>query len=486
MQFVPKFSALARSRPGFLFLEALLAIVLLGLFIGAAGLTLMEGQQETVRSGDRTRALYLSEQALEAARSMRDDAFAGLTSGTHGIALSGGEWTLSGSQSSATGGFITRLTISALAGDRVWAEARTSWGRPIAGSGSITLATEIGNWRASKALRNWTAVTLTGSYTVAGALFNDIATAGNYAYVTSEVSGGGAGLYVITLSNPASPSLSTTVNLGAAGYQVATKGNMLYVLTADASAEIKAYDITNRSSPSLKTTYDLPGSAKGVSLRLVNPLLYVGAVPNTGAGEKAFYVFDVTATGSIVLKSSFDDTGTVSAIAVTGTSAYLADSEDTRELTVAKVSSTGASALLGGYNLTDGTWDGLSAAVTGTSALIGRQKNSFQELVVFAIQDGGIPTTPGPWYHEGSGSLVGVDADGTGCFGFLAASSGRKAMQVVNLIDKSTLTELTTYTSSTGKGRGLRYDHRRDIVYLLTDDSVVILQGSGSSGHPCP
>lgn len=475
-----------RARGGFLLLEGLLGLTLFSMFLFAAGIVLMQGQEGSIIGGDRVRAAFHTQRAIEASRSIRDGSFTSLADGLHGTKLTSGTWSYNGTQTVASGGYTTALTVSHLAHNWVRLVAQTAWKRGISRSGSLILQSELTDWRANRRVGNWSALSLTGSYVVNNAYFNDVALTGSSAFVTSEISDGGAGLYVLNVQNLAAPALLTTVNIGGAGYHAVIKGRVLYVITSDSSAELKAYDITNPASPSLKTSYNLPGSGRAKTLVYSGNRLLVGGIPNGAVGERAVYLFDITSSGTLTLMTHLDDAGTVSAIALSGTSAYLADSEDAAELEVLR-RGTGSLALHGSYNLSDDTKDALSIALSGTSALLGREKTSFQELVVFDVSKSGVPSSPGPWYHEGSGSLVGVAADGNACFGFLAASSGRKALQVVHLFDKTNLPELTTHTSTTGKGRGVRYDPVRDKVYLLTDNAVLMFQAGGVlASSSCP
>jgi len=75
--------------------------------------------------------------------------------------------------------------------------------------------------------------------------------------------------------------------------------------------------------------------------------------------------------------------------------------------------------------------------------------------------------------------------DPSRCYGFVSALSNRKAFQVFNVRNKSTLAELTTYTSTTGVGRGLVYDLIRDRVYLITDRSLLVMKPATATGV-CP
>jgi hypothetical protein len=254
----------------------------------------------------------------------------------------------------------------------------------------------------------------------------------------------------------------------------------LYVLTSDSAAELKVYDITTPASlgaGNLVTSYDLPGAALGRALAVWRNELLIGAAYSAADGENELYAFDMGEGGTLTRVSAVNDDDSIQMIAVTGTSAYLASSLDTGELRIASISGTGGLTLLGGYNLSDRTLNGLSVAATGTSALLGTQKGGTQEMVLFDVGPGGIPVPPpGPWYHEGSGSLLQVGMDPTRCYAFLAADSGRKALQVILMQDKTNLPEVGVYNSASGLGRGLFYDPVHDRLYLLTTSGFLIFK----------
>ena len=482
---------LLHRRSGFLMVEVLLGIAVFALFMTAIGLTLFNGQESSIVGGDWVRGAFFAERSLEGVRSIRDGNFSSLTTGQHGVALQSGTWALSGSEVNTGSGYHTNVVITSLASDWKQVVATTKWKNGYNRSGSIILTTELTDWRSTGHIGDWSSVTPESNTAPGGnPLFNNLAVSGNYAFITSDTSGGGAGLYVYDISDTAAPvRVAGSFTLGASGYGVAVRGGTLYVITGDSSQEIRAYSITSPttlSSANLRISYNLPGSALGKSLGLNGRYLYVGAAASAVAGEKELYSFDVINSGAIVLKSSVDDdSSTVNAVSLTGTSAYLASSMDTSELRVFSVSITGAIILAGGYNLSDRTLDGLMIATVGTSALLGTQKgSSIQEAVLFDLENGGVPDPPpGPWYHEASGSVVGLAIDPTVCYGFIAASSGRKAFQVMNIRDKS-LPELTSYNSATGLARGLTYDPIRDRVYLLTDTAFLIFKPT-TTPSPC-
>lgn len=478
-----------RQRPGFLLLEVLLGITVFSIFLSGLGMTLLYGQENTINAGDRTRAGYLSARTMEGIRAMRDSSFASLTTGTKGIWVNKATnmWAFSGSQVTLTGSYTVSVTLSSKASDWMAFTGTTSWKHGYNRAGTINLYGEVTDWKSTKSVGNWAIPTLEATLSPGGTpLFNEVAIAGNVAYITCNAT---TGLYMMDITNTAAPTrLNSSFTLGFSASDVVIRGKRLYVLTSDSNAELKVYNITSPSSPTLVTSYNLPGNGLGTSLALGWYNLYVGTTFSATAGQYELYSFDITNSGSLVLKGTVNDTDTVNAIALSGTSAYIGSSLDTGELRVMKATSTGGLGIVGAYNVSDRTLNGLSMAVSGTSAILGTEKGTtIQEMVMFNIGNGGVPSgaSSGPWYHETSGSLLDVDMDPYRCYTFVAASSGRKAFQVVDMRNKTTLPELYSYNATTGLGRGLTYDLVRDRIILTTDSAILIFK-PGTSGGTCP
>lgn len=340
---------------------------------------------------------------------------------------------------------------------------------------------EITDWKSVKSIGNWATSSLEGSVAPGGSpQFNKVAVAGTVAYATCEAV---AGLYMFNIANTAAPArLNSSFSIGFGATDVAVRGQRLYVLTKDPNAELKLYNISSSSTPVLITSYDLPGTALGTSVGINWNLLYVSA--KTG-GTGQLYTFDISNSGSVVLKQSIADSDDMNMVALSGTSAYIGSSVDTAELRVANATTTGGLTLMGGFNLTDRTLNGTAIAVAGTSALLGTQKGaSIAEVVLFDVHTSGIPSTA--WYHEGSGTIMGLAMDPCRSFGFIADSSNKKAFQVFDLKNKASLSEYSpTYDSASGLARGLAYDYVRDRVYLLTDNAFLIFRPTGAGSVTC-
>lgn len=482
-------SASGQARPGFLLVEALIGIAVFAIFLAAVGTTLLYGQENTIMAGNRIRATTVSARGIEAARAVRDGSFASLSPGTYGATIgAGGLWTLVATPQTVTGSFVSTVTLTASGSDWMRVDSRTAWKHGYARSGAVLLSTDLFDWRGTSARGDWRSLTVDGTFQPGGsALFTRGALRGSTLFVTAQNS---VGLYVLNVSNPASPTqLATGFSLGYAAYDVVVRGDRLYVVTADASAELKVFDVSNPNTPTAVTTVNLQGSGRGRSLAITDEILLVGATASGVGAENELYSFDISGTGSsVTLIDSENDAGDVLAIAVSGTGVYIASSQDSYELRAYVIHDSGSLALASvpGYNLADRTLNAQSIAVTGTSAILGTLKGSIQEMVLFNVRPA-VPavSSPGPWYHEGSGSVLGAAMDPSRCVGFLSADSGRKALQVVHVRSTSTLAELATYDSTYGKGRGVVYDPVRDRVYLLAEQAVVVFRPGASTGT-CP
>ncbi len=120
--------------------EVLVALTLFTLAVAAVGSLVLDANVSVRGDLERTQATLYVREGLEAARSIRDDNFDSLTSGSHGIALSGGHWVFAGSYDSPEQ-FTRSMVITDVDANNKNIEATVAWnfaaGRPA--STSMTL-----------------------------------------------------------------------------------------------------------------------------------------------------------------------------------------------------------------------------------------------------------------------------------------------------------------------------------------------------------
>jgi Tfp pilus assembly protein PilV len=131
--------------------EVLLAIGVFVVGIVAVAYLTLDASIADRQGIERTKAVLLAQEGLEAVRSIRDGDFDDLTNGTHGIALSGNVWALSGA--SDTQDQFTRTVeigdvgTSTLEGiDIKVATSTVTWQFSEARSGKVELVDNITDW----------------------------------------------------------------------------------------------------------------------------------------------------------------------------------------------------------------------------------------------------------------------------------------------------------------------------------------------------
>jgi len=471
-------------RPAFFLLDVLLGISVFAIFIGIAGYALISTQNISIVSGDRIRGASLSQQAIEAVRSLRDDDFDNLSEGTFGLAINSvsGEWELSGAGTVSEDGFTTQVQISLPDEDHALVSAETTWSFGSNRSGTSSITTQLSNWQQVKIIGNWEVLSELSSIAEDPApRFNDIAITGNYVFVTSEVATGGAGLYVFDTTNLSFPSrIADGFNLGADGYQLIVCGDTLYVLSTSSSAEVRAYSITSPEAfadDKLIGSYNIPGSGRARSLAIFGSTLFVGTI--TDAVEDEIYALDITDPTDIQLLDSLDDDGSYLDMYLHNGYAYVSSTEDVAELTVVDIFDPADIKFAPGvgYNLTD-VPDGLAVIAFGNSVLLGRAYGDvIQELVLFDVEENPVPTPPpGPWYHGIGADLSALDIEPAGEYTFAATAHDSAELQVIDL-EKFRLGQLPRVASidtDTGVGRGIKYDIQRDRLFFTTDSAIHI------------
>lgn len=474
--------ATVNNRSGFLLVDILLGVAIFAIIIGSLTSGLAFSHREVIGSGDRIRAVYVAEEALEAVRSIRDQDFASLADGTHGLAVENGLWALSGTGYTTEAGYETAVTLQTTATDRVGVTANTSWDFGVNRSGSLVLYSEVVNWRKIVASGDWSTVSADGSYEDAGTpLFNQAIVSGDYLFVTSETSDGGDGLYVFDISNTASPTrVAGSYTLADPAYGLALKDNYLFVAVG-ASTEINIYDITTPSSLSagdIVATINVDGTGNVRGLELDGDTLYVTSAAGAGAVSLASY--DVADLGGITQLDTLDELENYNDLAIVDDFIYIATGKDTAELRIVDATSPSFleyATLSGSYNLTDVS-DGLSVQAHADYALVGTANVDIaEEIALFDISPN-VLSVDGPWLFEAGAAVNGVDMDLTETYGFIAAENDGKEFSVVDIATFAGggAPEIATYDTDTGYGRGVYYSWELDRAFLMTNTAVIILK----------
>ncbi|MFQ6049791.1 MAG: hypothetical protein ACE5J0_02000 [Candidatus Paceibacterales bacterium] len=100
-------------------------------------------------AGEITIANFLAEEGMEAARSIRDNSWSGLATGTHGLVISGNTWIFQGTEediSSLLQKGVRKIIIEDVGLDRKKVTSQVTWEFTPARAQTATAVTYFTNW----------------------------------------------------------------------------------------------------------------------------------------------------------------------------------------------------------------------------------------------------------------------------------------------------------------------------------------------------
>jgi len=135
---------------GFSLIEIVLVSALFVLLFSVLVGNLIYGQESTMLAGNRSRAVFLAEEGLEATRNIRDDDFANLVDGTYGLYNVGGEWSLVGSFD-INDIYTRQVTVSSIDANTKQIVSQIDWQQTPQRTGTVSFTSYLTNWAGSAA-----------------------------------------------------------------------------------------------------------------------------------------------------------------------------------------------------------------------------------------------------------------------------------------------------------------------------------------------
>ncbi len=437
---------------GFSVVEVLLAASVFALLVTALTGAFLYGQESSAIAGARARAGLLAEEGLEASRSIRDGAFTNLTDGNHGLAVSGGVWTYSGTQD-VSGQFTRSVTVSAVDASTKELTSTITWQQNAQRAGSVSAITRLANWAAAVAASWANPNTLAGSLDLAGLQDGlKVAVQGTYAYVVRN--DGTPDFAIINLTNPASPTLAGSLALAGIPRNVFVSGNYAYVATTDNAQELKIINVTNPAAPVQVGSYNAAGNSDGNGIFVVGTTAYL--VRTFLAADPELVLVNVSNPAVPVLLGVAQLTDTGNEIFVQGNAAYVVSNSNTQELQVINVANPAAPAQVTSLNLA-GTSNALTVAGVANRLFIGQGN-------VLRVADAANPLAPtllGSLNVSGTVNDISLTLGSGNTQVFLATSLATAELQVVNVTVPAAPALLGIYNAA-GVLNGIAYDATTD------------------------
>ncbi len=130
---------------GFSLIEIILSSGLLAMFALAFLGVLGFSQESTLRAGQRSRAIFLVEEGLEAARNIRDESFSNLAVGNHGI-TSTNKWVFAG-QTDIVENFTRSVNVVDVNSQTKQVTSEVTWKQTGGNQVSVSFSTLFSDWR---------------------------------------------------------------------------------------------------------------------------------------------------------------------------------------------------------------------------------------------------------------------------------------------------------------------------------------------------
>lgn len=380
--------ASSRSRRGQSAIEVLIALALLGIFATASAVLLSTAVFEGRVAGMRARANALAQEGFEAARQVRDQEFGLLTPGAHGLALSYGIWSFSGAEDVTDDTFHRVVTVADAGTGMKDVTVAVSWtpvsGRPLSVSG----VTRLTDWRLpptptgsncydTLATGDWThPVTLGSADLGPGNQGTDVVVRYPYAFVSGvAASSAKPDLFVYDVSNPASPQIIKTLDIGEGGINaLSLSGDYLYAVSGNDAKEFMAFDATAPASTALIATLNMSGDADGLTVHAMEGTVVVGR-DLSDASEVVFY--DVTNPASPSGLASFQVADAVNDFANSATHLFAVSDSETEDVTVFDIGDPLVPTVAAVYDLPDESADFSVAYEPPGTLFIGNAASQF-------------------------------------------------------------------------------------------------------------
>ncbi len=350
----------------------MIALALLIMTTVASFLVLTTTLREQTYAVQQETADRLMEEGMEAVRQIRNRDWNALTVGTHGLALTGNEWTFSGTQDVTSGIYTRVVTVTAVSGDseqmdvNVTVRYNATSTRPV----TLSLAERMSDWLGLETWGNWGIPIVVGSVDVGpqGKATGVFSIEDQIVLTAEGTSGNKPSFFTVDASTVTAPVIRSSTITGDSLNDVVETSDGLYAYTVGTTDdnELRVWNLANLSAPTQVATRDL--NADGWRLYMVGTTLYAAAV-------NGLHIFDISNPASPVEQGSINLGVDARDVAVKDNIAYVATPNDNQEIMLVNVSNPSAPTKIGYVDVT-GTADGLSVDVHGTRLYLGTYTNA--------------------------------------------------------------------------------------------------------------
>lgn len=466
-----KYKLISKYQKGFSVIEILVAI---GIFaVIAIGIVPSIVQTFTIaRLGDNeTDATLYTQEALEATRSIKNQAWSGLTNGAHGLTSGGGVWAFSGTNNikgiytrsitvsdvyrDTSGNLLTSGCANQLDLNAKRTVAATTWNSSPTRANNVTLEAYFTNWKKT-AFGNWASPSQESSADVSGNQDGEkIQVQGSYAYMIRSTGSPNFIIFDISASTPvAVGSLALTGN----PTNIYVLGRYVFVSNQDNAEELQVIDACTPSAPTQVGSFNAAGNADAGGVFASGSYAYI---VRSNSADDEFIIINVTTPSAPTLTGSFNLTAAGHEVMTMGNYAFIAGADNAEELKVIDISTPATPSQVGSLNLAGGS-DAQTIAGFGSTVLTGRTGG---ELNIINVAT---PASPSLTATYNAGFTVNdISLGNANLYAFLGDNNNASELQVIDIsvLASPSLLGSVNYSSDL---HGVAYSSFNDRVYGAT------------------
>ncbi len=465
---VSTFWSLVSRAAGQSTLEILIAFAVIAISLSAIAVVISSSQSLLADTQESNRAVNLARQSIENSIAFAKNDFGGLVS-----------------SSSTQGEFLKEIIVENVDANKKKITSRVSWSTDPLRIQKIELTTIVTNWQVNQATGgdtsgggvtgDWKNPTTFGSIDLGpGESATGLDVINKIIYMSATASDRTKpDFFIINATDGRNPYLVSKIDTGPGLNAVDAVQNYAYVANSDTNAQLQVIDMNNPAAPYVLASFKLPGvsgsGAMGQSLFFYNNKIYIGTKAASGP---EFHVVDVSNPAAPSEFGSYEVGADVNDIFVSGTTAYLATSDDSKELLILDVSDPAHIAQLGSFNAS-GNDDGKSIYISGAKAYLGRAGGT-SDFIIIDVSNSSSPT------QLGIANLGNVSVNGiyvTDYLAFLATSDTNKEFQAWNISTSSAPSLWSSYNFP-NVGTGIDYEDNFVYVSVRSNDAFRIITSS--------
>lgn len=460
-------------------------MVALGIIIIAASASFQVffgGQKLSIDSANTNIAVDYARQGVEALRNIRARNFSELTDGSHGLVLQNNQWQFASSATSDSRDIFTRtVQVQTVDPNTKIATTTITWETEPGKTLTTEIAETLTNWESFsqssckiEALTgDWSRLYVVGSGDLgAGVQGNAIVVRYPYAYLGgSSSSSAKPDLFVFDVSNSVSPSLVSSIDIGAGGiFKIFIKGNYLYAASSNDSKELIIFDISTPTNPVQVGSYDLTGSSDGLSVIVFGNTAAVGRALGASGKQIAFLDVSNPAAPTLIRQDS-SNSGDVNDFVAINDRLYVSSRQSDPDIFAYDIGNTANPVLLGSYDIPGTTEDvTLYIHIKGgdINLIDGDTAGDFFEIGA---------TTTATMYNRGSinvGGRINELVCTANDLAFLATENPNQELAVVNVSNPDSLT-LYGSLNLPQVGTGLDFANNTLYMSLRSNNSLQII-----------